>query len=323
MPDDNFWNRIVRGFQGRPEYLLIFAICAMFFLTGIGSAIAGVINKGDWKLFGLAILCFVLALAAALAVIRQVLSALPPATAASPIAPPTESSELASFSDEGEKIADALQAISENVLDALALEHAVLNQQMIEKCNEFRASSGEWKRGMLTVIGVSSNQLLLRMYETAKTSVFATTVPAYHETVWRSQFGDQLLAAHAKTAAPVTRIFVFDRRSDVTDQILDTMQRHQQAGIAVRAYFDEEDALFQFTPQIPKDFTIIDGGVAIGLSQRFDMDVPEAHWYFGNDDLLAKFEDVRQNLLRGSMPLSEFEKSRAQQSKSGTSPGSS
>lgn len=65
------YNRIANGLQGQPAYLLVFAVSALFVLTGVVSSSAAVV-KGEISFGLLALVSFAVALIAVVVVVREV-----------------------------------------------------------------------------------------------------------------------------------------------------------------------------------------------------------------------------------------------------------
>lgn len=307
------WNKIVEGLRQEPAYLLIFAICALFFLTGIGSAVAAVINDGNiWYLL-IAVLCLALALFGTIVVIFRVDNRGRSNRVDQPASPEDQRllhlSTVMAQSPDGSKLRDIVLAVSENVFKALEFKSPALTEAVLIELAEVRAISRNWANGELRPSGAACNQMLLRMYELAEHTVFATAIAEYHDAVWIKSFGQQLLDTHKAGQAHVTRVFVFDKRNELTEQHLMTMERHVNAGVTVYAYFDDEDDLFQFMPGVPRDFTIIDDGLAIGYTQYvIDLDRIESTWYIGQNDQSDRFNSIRKSLIRGSENFAEVKR---------------
>ncbi len=299
------WRSIIDGLRAKPAYLLVFAICAVFFLTGILSAVSAVINKGEFRYFLFTGVCFALALIGAIVVVRMV-----DGSTNAPQPPPQPQHPLLHLitGQPGIKseLADAIVAVAENVVGALSLNYDVLAQTVLDKLADFRAISGDWKRGQLVAAGPAYNRLLKQVYENAKDNVFATAVPEYHNAVWQSRLGSELMEAHSRSHARVTRVFLFNKRTEVEPPMVATMQTQSARGIEVRLFFDDED-VFQFSPDTARDFTVIDEGEIIAVTESFNPEQPQARWYFGDSDRQARFQKLREDLVRGSISLGQFE----------------
>jgi hypothetical protein len=311
---NGLWSGIASALAQEPAYLLIFGICGLFFLTAVGAAVAAVIRNGDRLLVGLALGAFAFALVAALIAIWLVRRR-PAGPEESPREETSGFEQLHRLPSPGPELAEALQDAAANMARSLEIGSTVLTERVLGAVHDFRAISAESKDGQLSVRGATYNQLLIRLYETAQRSVFATSVPEYH-TIWDGPLGGQLLKAHQRSNASVTRVFVFNKRDELTQDLIDTMHRQHELHIEVLAYFDDEDELFEFSPDIARDFTVIDDGAAIGVTALIDREVPEAKWFLRDKDRTDRFVSYRESLRRGSHHLDAVEKWWKEHSKS-------
>jgi hypothetical protein len=215
--------------------------------------------------------------------------------------------KLKSLPNPGPTLADALRDAAADLARSLEIGSPLLNDTILEAAHAFLATSAEWKNGQLKARGATYNQLLIRLYAEAQKNVFATSVPEYH-TIWDSLLGEELLKAHARSNARVTRVFVFNKRDELTQNLIDTMRRQDKAQIEVLAYFDDEDELFQFSPDIARDFTVIDDGAAIGVTALIDPEVSEAQWFLRDNDRTGRFVSYSESLRKGSQRLDEVER---------------
>jgi hypothetical protein len=150
------------------------------------------------------------------------------------------------------------------------------------------------------------NQVLVDLYRLATSSVFSTSLPEY-DTTWESSLGAQIIAAHDISTAVVTRVFVFETRDQVLERNLSVMEmQDKNARIDVRVYINQEDKLFDFSTDYSRDFTIIDGGAVIGLTQSYGLGNLRALWHFGNTALAGRLRNAREALTRNSIPFGLF-----------------
>jgi hypothetical protein len=304
VPDknDSLWKKIADALAKEPAYLLIFGICALFFLTAIGTAVAGVIKNGDPLLFGLALGSVVVSLAAALGAIWLV--------SRRQVVPPPENvnslAALAASTPPGPTLAVTLLNVAENMAEALQIGSVLLSDTITTELAELLAMSADWRKGELSARGAEYNALLIRLYERARTSVFATSVPEYH-LIWISALGQELLRAHARSGARVTRVFVFDKRADVAPEVVALMRKQAEAGINVLTFFDDENA-YQFSPLVSRDFTVIDDGEVIGVTAKIDRETPEARWFLNSREHQPKFAEIRAQLEKLSLNWAAFDK---------------
>jgi hypothetical protein len=165
----------------------------------------------------------------------------------------------------------------------------IINDQLVL----FREETDLWANGVFEVRGTYS-QVLVRLYKSANT-VFATSLPEYMET-WRTAFGDDLLQAHIDSRAAVQRIFILG--PDSTD-ISEIAAKQQEAGVTVYL-FDKS----RHPHQDASDFTIINGGEAIGVTMHFGAGSMSARWYF-NDEIKTKiYSRMQEDLLASSSKFS-------------------
>jgi hypothetical protein len=302
-PDSDRWSflqTLATGLRQQPAYLLIFAISALFFLLSLGSGVSAAFESKP-QLWYLAFGGLLASLIAAVIVVRNV------QTQPSPPLPPPEPTRVHTLSPRpsGDQSADeVLYAIHENVNKALAFRNDTFREAVLRECDDFRARSADWSEGRM-LANVHYNQLLMTFYERAKESVFSTNIPNYLST-WSMSFGDQLMAAHGKSNATINRIFVFNKRDDVTPEAFSVMEKQCKAGINVRLYFSDESRVFSFPTDISKDFTVIDHGEAIGTTISFGGDSLAAEWYIQDKDRKRRFEGICRGLTLGSEDFSKF-----------------
>jgi hypothetical protein len=147
------------------------------------------------------------------------------------------------------------------------------------------------------------NDVLVRIYHSAKT-VFATSLPDYDAT-WTSDLGDQILDAHKASGAQVTRIFVFQNMKQIMDSHRKIMETQRADGIKVRVFISEQNRGV-FEPDVSKDFTVIDAGKVIGLTQTYGPRNLSAKWHFEDTELAGRMQAICGVLERRSKPLQEI-----------------
>lgn len=292
-PGGGVFATVVDAMRAEPAYVLVFGVAALFFIGGGAVAIIGGAS-GNVSLLAATLLCWVFAMLSALYAIRMRQGGRGLADRAG------WTSRTRRLSDE---LVSALDSIAESVERSLERPNDALHGLIGEALDEWRAISSEWGAGQVMVSGVRYNAVLLRAYETAGTSVFCTTAPKFGQMAWSQPLGEQILEAHKKSRARVTRVFVFDSFAELTAEALAVMEKHASEGIEVHAYFDDEDETFEFSPVASRDFAIIDGGRLLGVTESFNPDFPSAKWYFGDENRIGYFENVKEQLLRGSEEL--------------------
>ncbi len=298
-----FLDAIVGGLKKEPAYLLIFAICALLFLFGLVAGIDAAVERHPERLY-VSSACFVAGLVAAVIVIFKVQA--PNPTVSIPL-PDSTSAVLASTGNQ--RFDDILNAIQKGIKKALTFNNESFVGALLEECGTFRAQVADWSNGQVQTHG-QYNQLLLRFYEHAESTVFSTSIPDYLST-WMGPFGEQLMDAHRKSHAVTTRVFVFNNRKEISQDALSVMASQAKSGVNVRLFFDDDNRGFRFPPDISRDFTVIDDGEAIGITLSFGGDNLAAMWYIQDTNRRQRFLRIRNSLIEGSIAFSAFENSLA------------
>jgi hypothetical protein len=293
-----FLQALAAGLKVEPAYLLIFALAALFFLFGLGAGVSAAIQQ-EPKLWYLAFGGLLVSLIAAVIVIRSL----------HPAAVPLESIQSGAtaktFSPSRDPSADeVMYAIHENVIKSLTFENETFRDAVLRECVEFRARTAAWSGGRIKAYAHWS-QLLVGFFRLARRSVFSTTIPNFLST-WETSFGDQLLDAHRKSPAQVTRVFVFNNPQDVTPEAMAIMERQWNDRIDVRLHFSDGAKLFKFPPDISRDFTVIDHGEAIGITVSFGEPNLAAEWYIHDENQKQRFEQICNDLKGDSEEFSTF-----------------
>jgi len=307
-PESNksLWEKIVEGLRQRPAYLLIFAISALFVLSGLGGLGVGLATKNNLALV-LGFASFALALVGAVLVVREVER-------------PTVETPMPSrtgFGSPGAIISDTVNALKSGELKedleatvkaiarAVDVGNQVLTGAILRHCKAWRDLGADWEHGQYVAIN-DYNLILATLYENAAHSVFSTSDATFTE-IWRGKLGERLLEAHKKSKAQVTRVFVFNERKEVSAETIRIMEEHRKSGkIRVLAYFDSEDDGFRFSPDIARDFTIIDDGDAIGVTEGILAESAKAHWYFNDKNRAGKFRGYQASLEAGGTSLEDL-----------------
>jgi hypothetical protein len=288
---------ISAGLKQKPAYLLIFALSALFFLFGIGDAVAAIANSNPqlWA-YAFGGLCF--SMVAAVFVIFKVEQTRP---ILPPMPPPPQPEHESSGNPKFDEILDAIRS---GVSEGLKLDNVTFHEAMLQSCAGIRAQAAEWSHGEIHV-REQYNELLIKFYERAERFVFSTSIPGYLS-AWGSPFGKKLMQAHRKSNAVVNRIFIFNNRAEVTDEALAIMQEQVSAGIHVRVHLSDESKVFTLPPEIGNDFTVIDNGEAIGVTIALGSDRLAATWYVQDKDRKQRFELTCDALIRDSEDYSQF-----------------
>jgi hypothetical protein len=185
-------------------------------------------------------------------------------------------------------LSDDVTALNRYAKKAAMVPHPVFQQEIRFRYQEFLSNSEHWASGTFIVRNAYEN-ILLGVFENATKEIFSTSVPQYRQT-WASRFGDQLLKVQRdaqKRGVQSTRVFVFNKESDVTDEDKQIFAKHFAHGIRVLLYYDGENK-FTFPPEVGSDWTIIDDGAVIGKTLNVG-GYYEARWYFGNQGEQKRF----------------------------------
>lgn len=151
----------------------------------------------------------------------------------------------------------------------------------------------------------TTDRMVREMYTHAQSTVFSTCAIQYlHQ--WETRHGDALLEAHKKSQAKVTRVFIFNDRSEVDERARKIMLRHESRDIKVRIYISNERMKYSLPSEIQKDFTVIDDGDAIAVTTAFltidKKEKTQATWYFSNKQRYPQFKRTVERLTDIDVP---------------------
>jgi hypothetical protein len=201
---------------------------------------------------------------------------------------------------------ECLGALATNLRVAYSHSNVVFRAETLQACEALSADSGRWARGELLPSGGRYNATLKALYESARSDVFCTSIPDYFPT-WQTNLGQALLEAHGRSGAAVTRVFVFDTLAHVSADAVEVMRQHEaHARVRVLVFFDQEQHLVSFPPDLSRDSTMIDGGEVIGITMSFGQQ-PQAAWYFDDENMKHKLESFRKGLVESALPFRMFE----------------
>jgi hypothetical protein len=178
--------------------------------------------------------------------------------------------------------------------EAGKLDDPIFRDLVIREIRKFEAACAQWATGVVKPSSTFYNILLINVYKNAKKNVFSTSIEAYLDT-WVSPLGEEILRAHNEAGQPVTRVFVFARRQNVSLRAINAMDNQRDAGVNVRLYFDDESRS-KFENLGLRDFTIIDDGDIIGVTEQYGIGRLHAVWYFKNAKKWDELRDVRDTL---------------------------
>lgn len=204
------------------------------------------------------------------------------------------------------EISEALKNLGQGITKALRIDHPIFRKAILGKIYNFSADVNNWENGQLYFGPFDSQEYLLDLYRSAKETVFSTSVKDFFEQ-WDEAFGDRILEANEESKAKVTRVFIYNERSEVTKDDFEQMQKQVDHGIDVRIHFDNEDRFFSFPPNVSRDFTIIDNGKAVGVTESFGRQNNSARWYFNNAKIANQLQQISESLVNGSQSLKKFQ----------------
>ncbi len=191
------------------------------------------------------------------------------------------------------QLESTLRKLSDNARTGYRIPHRPLQDEVTFQCSELASMSTSWAEGQLRV-AQRYQGVLAQVYELATKNIFSTSIPLYRN-VWKSEAGYALLKLQQSNKnATSTRVFVFDRHDEVTDDDKKIFEQHRAHGIEVLLFFDEKWPL-SFPASMGNDWTLVDDGEVIGVTLRTS-DAYEAQWFFGNKVKGAQFCIQRDKL---------------------------
>jgi hypothetical protein len=272
----NILEKVTDGLKVEPAYLFVFGICVLF---SIGSGIGIAYPQGNTVDKIIALIGFALSLAGALFTVYMV------AKRGEPLpTPPATEGVFAGKDIADEAFAQLARSINMSIIEGLKFPSKLFREAMHRDLVKWSRYAHDWREGKY-VAQREYNSLLLGAYRDAEQDVFCTSLPEYLET-WNTNFGKSLLEAHEKGKANVTRVFVFDRESDVKDEHLTILKDHVSNHPQIKSliYFDDQQDVFKYPTFLSRDFTVIDGGKAIAITAQFQRENLVASWYFDGPD---------------------------------------
>lgn len=202
-------------------------------------------------------------------------------------------------------VSEAIEGAVNNLKKSpLSSEPSVSGKIEIE-CVEFRRMSRDWAEGKYIASGADYIDVLVAAYKTAETGVFSTCDPDYAASTWNYDLGTNLINAHKENGNKVTRVFIFDKWEQINDGHVEVMRTQAQiSNIDLYVYIDEETEL-KLIKEINKDFTLIDDGRIIGVTEESGQD-KSAIFHFNNIDLAASLQTRSTQLVRHSQNFEDF-----------------
>jgi len=183
-----------------------------------------------------------------------------------------------------------------NELKNLQTAQNKLFQQAISvDFSEFLTEVKNWTRSSVKLQGIENDDFLINIYHTARQSVFSTCIMDYFN-AWKTDFGERLLEAHRDNRdCNTTRIFIFHDKNDITDEVKEFITRQKEFNVRPMLLLDE---LNEFD-----DFTIVDGGEVVGITNEMKFGKRLTTWYFNEENQKRRFSNLKDILLNRARPL--------------------
>ena len=198
------------------------------------------------------------------------------------------------------RLEPTLASIIQNHRQAFRVEHPVFQQYLENWCDLEQEDSKAWGEGVMR-IGLDYADVLSRLYVTARRSIFSTCIRETRH-IWGDFLGRLLLRTQSDNKkAGSTRVFIYGDEEQISPEDIRIMQLHKQYGIEVRIHRS-----VAANADIRDDWTMIDEGEAIGITQSVHANRIEAYWYFGGTAKAAQYRLLRDRLLHLSEPLDDW-----------------
>ena len=192
----------------------------------------------------------------------------------------------------------AFSRFAENIQIGFKIEDAIFQEEIRFRFDDWYSEVEEWAEGTVKVTE-NYNDLLLRVYERAKRSIFSTSVPSYRK-VWRGEMGRRILQVQKNnTNAKSARVFIFDNHTDILEEDHRIFESHLEHGVEVFLFIDSTTEFFSFPSDLGNDWTIVDEGEMIGVNRNVGS-IYEATWYFNDARRKEKFKRFEGSLKRFS-----------------------
>ena len=207
------------------------------------------------------------------------------------------------------KTSALIRKVESSFRKALELESSIFEEIVMDDLHrlvELASERAAWTFDSTSV--AQYTKILLNIYRSAERAVFSTSIPDYEDT-WSSTLGRHIVDAHKAGTAKVTRVFVYQTRSDLTAERFEMIRNHQRElpNATIKIYIDDEDPSFHFDANISRDFTIVDDGEMVGLTQAYGRRNLSAKWRFRDESLAHRLEKHARYLLDGAKFLHEIE----------------
>lgn len=180
------------------------------------------------------------------------------------------------------------------------ITHTVFHELLMERITQFEARCKEWSAGTIEADPQTYKSTLVDIYRSAKKNVFSTSIDKYLDN-WFTELGSSILDAHREAIRRnpdhvIERVFVFNKSSDVSLRAIEAMDIQQAAGVSVRVFYNEDPGL-GFDSRLFKDFTIIDDGDVIGVTQEYGVNKTRALWYFNDKAFWLELQRFKRNMV--------------------------
>jgi hypothetical protein len=170
---------------------------------------------------------------------------------------------------------------------------------------EFARRIRPWRDGVVDVTDSNYEWLLTQVYGRAS-QVEATCLPEFLLR-WDQPFGMQLAAAHARSGARMTRLFIF---ATVADGLEERAQRvmfaQVLAGATVHVFSRADSPSVSPPPTRLWDFAIVDNGAVVFPTYFGGAGDIGASVFFGNADAAADYRELFDRLMLHSTEYGRF-----------------
>lgn len=163
---------------------------------------------------------------------------------------------------------------------------------------EFLSEVKNWVRSCVKIQGSENDEFLITIYQGASQNVFSTCIMDYFN-AWETDFGNMLLEAHRNNSnCDTKRVFIFHSRDEITGEIFALINK--QVDYAVKPYIliDESNEF--------DDFTIIDNGEVIGVTNEMKYGKRLTTWYFDESHQRKRFLAKKDTIIHKSIPAANF-----------------
>lgn len=155
--------------------------------------------------------------------------------------------------------------------------------------NEFLTEVHTWTESSVRIQGSENDNFLIKLYRVADESVFSTCIMDYFS-AWNEDFSEKLLEAHLNnTNCQTTRVFIFHHKEDVTDEAMALMRKQLEYNITPMMLIDKKREF--------DDFTLIDHGKVLGVTNEMKFDKRLTTWYFEEEVQVGKYMNMREIIL--------------------------